>query len=85
MSEFTLTQLRRILESSSGPAEGVDWSGGEILDMPFSDVGYDSLAMLEMAARIQQEFGVQIPSDDVLALETPRIAIDCVNRLLQEV
>jgi minimal PKS acyl carrier protein len=85
MTEFTLTQLRRILESSSGPADGVDWNGDEILDMPFGDVGYDSLALLEMAARIQQEFDVQIPSDDVLALETPRIAIDRVNRLLQEV
>jgi act minimal PKS acyl carrier protein len=82
MTEFTLTELRQILETSSGPADGADWEGEEILDMPFGEVGYDSLALLEMAAQIQQRHGVLIP--EVLAMKTPRITIECVNQLLRE-
>jgi minimal PKS acyl carrier protein len=70
--------LRRILVACAGEDEAAGLAG-DILDVPFADLGYDSLALMESAARIKQEYGVDI-SDDILAeLETPRAVLDLVN------
>jgi act minimal PKS acyl carrier protein len=78
MSEFTLDHLIRLLRSAGGVADGVELNDG-IVDEAYADLGYDSLALLEMSAKIQQEFGVAIPDDDVTELKTPRQTIDYLN------
>jgi act minimal PKS acyl carrier protein len=82
MSDFTLTDLQRILESSSGAADGADWASPEILHLTFDQVGYDSLALLEMAAVIDQEYGARIPDDAIPDLKTPQLVLDYVNDLM---
>ncbi|HLK01033.1 MAG TPA: acyl carrier protein, partial [Streptosporangiaceae bacterium] len=76
---FTITELGRILEASSGAADGVDWASAATLDVPFEELGYDSLALLELCARVQQEYEVQIPDDAVSEMRTPRSAVGYVN------
>jgi act minimal PKS acyl carrier protein len=83
MQEITLTELREILTECAGEDESVDL-GGEIMDTPFAELGYDSLALIETAARIKQRFGVAIEDDEVAELETPREIISVVNESLVE-
>ncbi|GAA4914998.1 acyl carrier protein [Streptomyces coeruleoprunus] len=78
MSTMTLDDLRRILVACAGEDDGTDVSG-DILDSSFEDLGYDSLALMESAARIKQEFGVDLSDDDVADIDTPRALLDLVN------
>jgi act minimal PKS acyl carrier protein len=77
---FTLADLCRILTEVAGTEQGVDLDG-DILDTPFEDLGYDSLALLETSARIGQEFGRVLSDDAVVEALTPRIMLDLVNRV----
>jgi acyl carrier protein len=79
MSEFTVDDLRRIMRSTVGVGDDVDLDA-DILDTPFADLGYDSLALLEITGQVAREYSVTIPDEDVADLETPRQAVDCVNR-----
>ncbi|GGL01880.1 actinorhodin polyketide synthase acyl carrier protein [Sphaerisporangium melleum] len=81
MTTFTLDDMRRIMGGCAGVPESLDLAD-DIGEIPFTDLGYDSLAVLEMAARIQQELGVRIPDDAVDEMKTPQAAVDYVNRRL---
>jgi minimal PKS acyl carrier protein len=81
MSQFTVEQLKRILQDDVGVDESVDLDG-DILDVAFADLGYDSLAMLQISLGIQERQGVSIPDDAAMHMKTPRGAIDYVNGLL---
>lgn len=85
MTEFTLADLRRVLEESSGVAEGADWQSADIQDTPFEELGYDSLALLEMCARVQDEQQVPIPDEAIIDMKTPRAALAYLNRRFAEV
>ena len=80
-TEMNLDDLRRIMAECAGEEEGIDLTG-DIRDTAFIDLGYDSLALMESAARIKREFGVAIADDDLAQLETPRAVLDVVNRAL---
>lgn len=75
---MTLDELRAILVECAGADEGIDVSG-DIADAEFEDLGYDSLALLEMAAKIEQTRGVKIPDGAVADLRTPRSVLGLVN------
>jgi act minimal PKS acyl carrier protein len=79
---FDLDKLRIILRSCAGEPEEIDLSS-EIAAISFNDLGYDSIAMLEAAARVEQEFGVRV-DDEVAELRTPKDFVDCVNAKLGE-
>ncbi|MEU6143268.1 acyl carrier protein [Streptomyces sp. NPDC047081] len=75
---FTLDDLKRILLEGSGAPEG----GGlddDILDTDFSDIGYDSLALLETASRIEREYGIELDETVVGDATTPRAFVDAVT------
>jgi act minimal PKS acyl carrier protein len=73
-----LPDLRRILLEGAGAVHGVDL-GEEILDSNFEDLGYDSIAIMETAARISREYGVAIDDESLLSARTPRLLLDLVN------
>ena len=75
---FDLHDLRRILREGAGADEGVDLDG-EILDVAFDDLGYDSIALMETAALISRETGRQIEDDDLTPSTTPRALLELVN------
>ncbi|WP_026361527.1 acyl carrier protein [Amycolatopsis nigrescens] len=81
MAEFTTDDLRRIIRATVGVDDSVDLDG-DILDVPFTDLGYDSLAVLEVANKIEKELAVSVPDGAVGDMETPRDTIDYVNRQL---
>ncbi|MGW2746917.1 acyl carrier protein [Streptomyces sp. NPDC001450] len=79
MAMMDIEDLRRILVACAGEDDAADLSG-DILDMTFQDLGYDSLAMMETAARITQEYGVDLSDDEITEVATPRALLDLVNR-----
>lgn len=70
--------LRTVLIEAAGEAETVELVP-EIMDADLYDLGYDSLALMEVAARIQQRYAVEISDDEVTALRTFRLLLDRVN------
>jgi act minimal PKS acyl carrier protein len=81
MTALTLEELVGILRESAGEDEDVDL-GGDISDTPFTDLGYDSLALLETAGRVQRDFGIALDDDVLGAAETPRLFLAAVNKRL---
>jgi act minimal PKS acyl carrier protein len=83
MARFTLEDLKQTLRAAAGEDESVDLDG-DILDVEFGELGYDSLGILETASHIERGFGIKLPEDEVGTLQTPREFIDFVNSMLQE-
>jgi act minimal PKS acyl carrier protein len=79
--KFTLDDLREIMRASAGVDEGVDLDG-DIADLEFADLGYDSLAVLEVTSQVKRRFGVPIPDEAVQEMPTPRRAVEFINEQL---
>lgn len=75
---ITMAELASMLRESAGEEEGIDLDG-DVLDTPFIQLGYDSLALLQVIGRIQRESGVRIPDDAVVDAETPRALLEVIN------
>jgi act minimal PKS acyl carrier protein len=78
VSKLELSDLIEILRDCAGQEDGVDLDG-DVLDTPFTDLGYDSIALLETAGRVQQRCGVVISDDALPDADTPRRFLDLVN------
>lgn len=78
MARFTIDDVRRILRECAGEPDSVDLDD-DIGAVSFEEMGYDSLAQLELAARIQQEFLVDIPDEMVGELPTPEAVVGYVT------
>jgi act minimal PKS acyl carrier protein len=78
MSDFTIDDVRRVLRDVAGADESIDLSG-DITDVAFADLGYDSLALLEATARVQRDLGIRLADDAVLGIGTPGQLVDLVG------
>lgn len=81
MAEFTVTDLTRIIRSAAGEDEALDLESN-ITERSFADLGYDSLAVLETASRVEREFGVLLPEDEMSGIESPKEFMEFVNAQL---
>ncbi|MER5648146.1 acyl carrier protein [Streptosporangium sp. NPDC002524] len=79
MKDFDLDDLRNLMRISAGEDEEIDIEG-DIVDTTFTDMNYDSLAVLELASRIERDWGVAVPDEVAADLRTPREVLDYVNR-----
>lgn len=77
MRDLTIEELARIMRTCAGVDESVSLDG-DIYDVAFSDLGYDSLALMETTARVEREFGLSLP-DETAAAKTPRDFLNAVN------
>lgn len=64
-----------------GEDESVDLDG-DVLDVSFTDLGYDSLAVLQTTGHIEGAYGLVLDEDAVSEADTPRKFLDLVNRAL---
>ncbi|WP_017571014.1 acyl carrier protein [Nocardiopsis halotolerans] len=78
MPKMSLTDLRRILVENAGEVEGTQLDES-LLDVGFEEIGYDSLALMESAAAITDEYGVEVPDETLADLRTPRQFLEFVN------
>lgn len=76
--DVTLDDLKRILRTCAGETDGIDLDG-DILDTEFEALGYDSLALLETAAQLSQEYGVELDDDATVSARTPRDLLKLAN------
>lgn len=75
---LTLDDLRRMLVDCAGSDEPLPPSA-EIADTTFEELGYDSLALIETAARIKREYGIDIGDEALAAAETPRALLAAIE------
>lgn len=75
---ITLEVLTRTLREGAGTDENVELSG-DVLDVEFSELGYDSLALLETAARLERDHGILLDDDAATSAKTPRELLELVN------
>ncbi|BCY13445.1 acyl carrier protein [Actinoplanes sp. L3-i22] len=80
---FAIDDLKRILSEGSGTPEGADLDA-DILDAQLSDLGYDSLALLETASRIEREYTIVVDETVLDATLTPRTLLELVNSQLKQ-
>jgi len=81
MSELTLDSLRELLTEVAGADEGAGPSP-DFGRLTFDELGYDSLALMEMAARLERDYGVVIDDEQIDELETPADVLELVNKAL---
>jgi act minimal PKS acyl carrier protein len=81
---FTRADLLRILREVAGTDDGVDLDRENVSDIPLTELGYDSLAVLEFAAHTERVYAIQIPEADVGEEMTPREIVAYVNARLAE-
>jgi act minimal PKS acyl carrier protein len=84
MSDLTLDGLKKIMFEAVGEDESIDLEQ-DILDTPMAELGFDSLAVMDVATGIQRALGVRIPEDGVDEMTTPGNTLRYVNTLLAEV
>nr|AKT74260.1 TxnA3 [Streptomyces bottropensis] len=77
-TRVTLADLTRMLRESAGEEEGVDLEG-DVLDVSFDDLGYDSLAMLQVIGQVQREYGIRLPDETIADADTPRALLALIN------
>lgn len=82
MSHLTVHDLKEIMRRCAGVDDEVDLDG-DIGAADFTDLGYDSLAVMEIHARIKQDYGVTIPDSVQADLTTPGATIEFVNEQLK--
>lgn len=75
---FTLDELKQILLGAAGAVEGVELNT-DALDTEFDELGYDSLALLELGGQIEQRYEISLDEEAVGEARTPRALIDVVN------
>ncbi len=75
---ITLEVLTRMLREGAGTDESVELDG-DVLDVEFTELGYDSLALLETAARLERDHGIVLDDDAATSAKTPRELLELVN------
>jgi aromatase len=78
MSSFTLDDLRSIIHRSAG-ADAAARLSDDRADVSYGDLGLDSLALLEMSARMENTYRAQLPEGFLSSIATPRQTVDLVN------
>jgi minimal PKS acyl carrier protein len=76
--DITAADLQAIIRSCADNID-MDVSGldrPDFLDLSFSDLGFDSLAVVELAERIADESAITIPQHVVDSLTYPRQLLD---------
>ena len=84
MKELTLDDLKDALRAAAGEAEGLQDGSADLLEVPFSELGYDSLAVMETTAQVERKLGVELPEEETAELKTPREYLEFVNARIGE-
>ncbi|MGX9886909.1 acyl carrier protein [Streptomyces sp. NPDC002276] len=79
--QMQLEDLTTVLRECAGESETADLSAAA-LDASFTDLGYDSVAVLETTARIEREHGIALDDEAVSEAATLRAYLALVNEAL---
>ncbi|MFJ3659045.1 phosphopantetheine-binding protein [Streptomyces sp. NPDC090119] len=80
MEPLDIKDLVALLRTNAGDSShDLD---GDVLDVPFADLDYDSLALLQVTGAIERDHGVALDEEALEEAETPRQYLEVVNRVL---
>ena len=82
MELFTFDELTTYLRAAVGDDDAVDL-GGDIVDVPFTDLGFDSLALIDTVSKIELRYRVSLP-EDAAAAATPGELLRLVQQALAD-
>lgn len=80
MSNLTLDALKQLMRNC-GVSEETDLDS-DIAQVTFEELDYDSLALLQILAQIENRFGLRLSEDDLDKMRTPEELLSFVNGLL---
>lgn len=83
MQQFTVDHLQEALCAALG-IEAAAVLHGDVLDRPFAELGYDSLALLELCGYVHRTFGVPMPDEAPQHMPTPQAALRYINACFVE-
>ncbi|MFI0909606.1 acyl carrier protein [Streptomyces abikoensis] len=82
MSVFTIDELIRIMRECAGEDEADDLTP-DVADQDFDLLGYDSLALMATASRVEREHGLRLPEEEMAEIRTPAAFVALVNEELR--
>lgn len=74
---MSIDDLRGILATCAGGDFGA--SDGDISGISFEELGYDSLVLIETAAVLKRDYGIDITDDEISQAATPSGLLDMIN------
>jgi act minimal PKS acyl carrier protein len=81
MSEaFTLETLGSVLRESAGEEEGFSLTASNE-HVAFEELGYDSLALLQVTGRLQREYGLVASEQEMMDADTPAKLVQLVRHV----
>ncbi|MEU6057068.1 acyl carrier protein [Streptomyces sp. NPDC047097] len=81
MARMELSDLTTLLRECGGEDETARLDG-DVLDLTFTDLGYDSVAVLETTSRIERDYGLALDEEAISEADTPRKYLALVNGTL---
>ncbi|MGW2720260.1 acyl carrier protein [Streptomyces sp. NPDC001492] len=75
---LSLEELVSTIRRCAGDSDVAALDDG-ILDLSYQDLGYDSVAILEIFAELGSEHGIAISDEEVFETRTPRETLALVN------
>jgi act minimal PKS acyl carrier protein len=70
MADVSPEAVSAILREAAGDDEDMEF-GTDSFGRTFADLGFDSLALLEIASLVKRELGVELSDDEMHDVETP--------------
>jgi minimal PKS acyl carrier protein len=82
VEEMTLQRLIDLTRTHAGEHEegALD---GDVIDVLFGNLGYDSVALLEVMSQIRHQYGIDLADDTVGTARTPRQVLEKVNQVIR--
>ncbi|MBT2206897.1 MULTISPECIES: phosphopantetheine-binding protein [Actinomadura] len=81
MATFTLADLVGYIRQAAGEDEDFDLDG-DIGEITFANLGYDSIAMVEVVVSVERELGISLPGEGTDKDSTPTKFVEVVNELM---
>ncbi|PHM66368.1 acyl carrier protein [Xenorhabdus stockiae] len=81
MKDFNIKELIEFLKQSGEQDEFSEVELTELhADTEFSDMGFDSLALLNVVEHLKQKFGIEIPYDIAVTAKTPKELLALIQK-----
>ena len=81
MQPLDIKDLVALLRTNAGDSDTVDLDG-DVLDVPFDELDYDSLALLQVTGAIERDYDVALDEEALEEAQTPRQYLQVVNQVL---
>ncbi|WP_030950123.1 acyl carrier protein [Streptomyces sp. NRRL S-646] len=81
MQPLDIKDLVALLRTNAGDSDTFDLDG-DVLDVPFDELNYDSLALLQVTGAIERDYDVALDEEALEEAQTPRQYLQVVNQVL---